>query len=186
MLSLAGLRTPATRERAPFAGEALLFYAGLFAARHRGAAGLEDLLKGYFGESVEIVQFVGRWLSLGPGDRSRLGAQGVNNQLRVNISVGSRVWDEQGKFRVRVGPLTFERYAEFQPGQPAFQALVKMTRLYIGPEYEFDVQLVLRAQDVPVCRLGAAPAGARLRRTSWLMSRPASHDVDNIIFPSGV
>ncbi len=186
VFSLAGLRLPATREPAPFAGEALLFYAGLFASRHRHAAGLDDLLKGYFGEPVEVIQFVGRWLSLGPGDRSRLGARGVNNQVRVNLTLGSRVWDERGKFRVRVGPLTYERYTEFLPGRPAFRALVKMARLYIGPEYEFDVQLVLRAGDVPLCRLGAAPAGAQLRRTSWLTCRQASDDFDNMIFPSGV
>jgi len=186
VFSLAGLRLPATRERAAFAGEALLFYAGLFASRHRHAAGLEDLLQGYFGEPVEVLQFVGRWLSLELGDRSRLGARGANNQVHVNLSLGSRVWDERGKFRVRVGPLTFERYTELLPGRPAFQALVKMARLYIGREYEFDVQLVLRAQDVPLCRLGAAPARPQLRRTSWLMSRPANHDVDNMVFPSGV
>jgi len=186
VFSLAGLRLPATHQRAPFAGEPLLFYAGLFASRHRHAAGLEDLLKGYFGEPVEVLPFVGRWLSLGSGDRSRLGARGVNNQVRVNLSLGSRVWDEQGKFRVRIGPLTFERYTEFQPGRPAFEALVKLARLYIGPEYEFDVQLVLRAEDVPLCRLGAAAAGAQLRRTSWLMSRPPNQNVDNMIFPSGV
>jgi type VI secretion system protein ImpH len=129
---------------------------------------------------------VGRWLSLGLGDRSRLGAGGANSQLRVNLTLGSRIWDEQGKFRLRVGPLSYQRYTEFLPGRPAFQALVKVARLYIGPEYEFDVQLVLKAADVPPCRLGAAPTAASLRRTSWLLNRPANQDVDNMIFPTGV
>jgi type VI secretion system protein ImpH len=186
VFSLAGLHVPTTRGEATLAGDALLFYAGLFASRHRHASGLEDLLKGYFGERVEVIQFVGRWLALAPGDRSRIGARGVNNQVRRNLIVGSRVWDEQGKFRVRVGPLTYERYTEFLPGRPAFRSLVKVARLYIGPEYAFDVQLVLRKEDVPLCRLGADAARPQLRRTSWLMSRPASHDVDNMIFPSGV
>jgi type VI secretion system protein ImpH len=171
---------PATIDRTP-----LLYYAGLFASRVRHASGLEDLLRGYLGERVEVIQFVGRWLSLGPGGRSRLGARGANNQLRVNLSVGSRVWDEQGKFRLRVGPLTYQRYTEFLPGRPAFLALVKLARLYTGPEYEFDVQLVLKAADVPRCRLGAAPACAALRRTTWLTSRPATDDVDNMVFRSG-
>ena len=94
--------------------------------------------------------------------------------------------DERGKFRLRVGPLTFDRYTEFLPGRPAFGALVKMTRLYIGREYEFDVQLVLRAPDVPRCRFGAGPSRPQLRRTSWLTSRPPKQPVDNMIFPSGV
>jgi type VI secretion system protein ImpH len=186
VFSLAGLRLPASVEPAPFTGEALLFYAGLFASRHRYAAGLEELLKGRFGESVEVIQFVGRWLSVGEGDRSRLSSRGQNNQLHVNLSLGSRVWDERGKFRLRVGPLTFERYAELLPGRPTFTALVKLARLYIGAEYEFDVQLVIRAQDVPRSCLGKAPAGAQLRRTLWLTCRQPAVDVDNMIFPSGV
>jgi type VI secretion system protein ImpH len=185
VVSLAGLRLPVSREPDHLAGESLLYYAGLFASRHRHAAGLKDLLEGYFGEPVEVIQFVGRWLSLGPGDRSRLGARGVHNQMGVNLTVGSRVWDEQGKFRVRIGPLTYQRFTEFLPGEPAFRALVKMTRLYIGPEYEFDVQLVIRADDVPRCRLGAGPARPQLRRSSWLRGRAAERDVDNVIFPSG-
>jgi len=184
--SLAGLRLPATRERAPLAADAFLFYAGLFASHRRHAAGLEDLLKGYLGAPIEVLQFVGRWLSLGPGDRSRLGASGANNQLRVNLTLGSRIWDEQGKLRLRVGPLTYHRYTEFLPGRPAFQALVKAARRYIGPEYEFDVQLILRAQDVPRCHLGSAAARPQLRRTSWLMSGRAAQDADSMIFPSGV
>jgi type VI secretion system protein ImpH len=52
VFSLAGLRPPATRERAQAAGDALLFYAGLFASRRRHAAGLKDLLEGYFGEPI--------------------------------------------------------------------------------------------------------------------------------------
>ncbi len=186
VFSLAGLRLPATHEAALVAGESLLYYAGLFASRRRHAAGLEDLLKGYFGQPVEVIQFVGRWLSLGPGDRSRLSARGMNNQLHVNLTLGSRVRDEQGKFRLRVGPLSYTRYTEFLPGRPAFQALVKIARLYIGPEYEFDVQLVLRAEDVPRCRPGATRGGAQLRRTTWLTSREATEDIDNMIFPSGV
>ncbi len=186
VFSLAGLRMPAHDERGQSTGEALLFYAGLLASRRRHAAGLEDLLNGYFGEPVAVLQFMGRWLALGPGDQSRLGARGVNNRLGVNLSLGSRVWDERGKFRLRVGPLSLARYAEFLPGRPAFRALVKVARLYIGPEYEFDVQIVLRAQEVPLCRLGSGGAKAQLRRTSWLLGKPASADADNMIFPSGV
>jgi type VI secretion system protein ImpH len=185
VVSLAGLALPTRRAGRAVAGESLRYYAGLFAHRRRHAAGLEELLCGYFGAPVAVIQFVGRWLSLGAGGRSRLGARGMNNQLRVNLSVGSRVWDEQGKFRLRVGPLSYDRYVQFLPGRPAFRALVEIAGFYAGPEYEFDVQLVLKADDVPRCRLGAAPACAQLRRTSWLMGREATDDADNVVFPSG-
>jgi type VI secretion system protein ImpH len=148
--------------------------------------GLEDLIKGYLNVPIAVIQFMGRRLSLGPADLSRLDARGANNPFLVNFTLGSRVSDEQGKFRLRVGPLSYQRYTEFLPGRPAFQALVKVARLYIGPEYEFDVQLVLKAAGVPPCRLGAAPTAASLRLTSWLLNQPANQDVDNMIFPTGV
>jgi type VI secretion system protein ImpH len=64
--------------------------------------------------------------------------------------------------------------------------MVEVARSYAGPEYAFDVQLVLKAEEVPRCRLGSDPAGARLRRTSWLTSRPATEDADNITFPAEI
>ena len=170
----------------PRRGRGMLLYAGLFASRHRHAAGLEEVVKGYFDEPVEVVQFVGRWLSLGSGDRSRLGARGVNNQLRVNLSRRQPGLDERGKFRLRVGPMTYERYPEFLPGRPAFQALVKMARLTSGPNMNSTSSSSFRPVTSPLAASGPPQPHLQVRRTSWLMSRQAKHDVDNMIFPSGV
>ena len=58
-----------------------------------------------------------------------------------------------------------------------------MTRLDVDAELDFDVQLVLQADEVPACRLSAAPgAGARLGRYAWLTSRPRVADADNAVF----
>jgi len=58
-----------------------------------------------------------------------------------------------------------------------------MTRLYVGPEFEFDVQPVLKAAEVPWCQLSADPAsGPRLGWNTWIRSREFDHDADDAVF----
>jgi type VI secretion system protein ImpH len=96
-----------------------------------------------------VEQFRGEWLSLPPEARTPLG-RGV--WLGVNCVVGQRVWDVQGQFRVRIGPLAYKQFLSLLPATPGLRALGQMTRAYVGPELDFDVHLVLRARGacVPV------------------------------------
>jgi type VI secretion system protein ImpH len=57
-------------------------------------------------------------------------------------------------------------------------------RFYVGPELDFDVQLVLVASDVPPLQLlaeGGGP-GPRLGWNTWLVSTPLDHDADEAAF----
>ncbi|HEX8203889.1 MAG TPA: type VI secretion system baseplate subunit TssG, partial [Isosphaeraceae bacterium] len=165
LFHLIGLGTRPLRGRHTFADAGLLAYAGLFAQRHRPAVVLEALLRGYFGLTIEVHQFVGQWLRLDPGDRSTIGASGAHNALGRGALLGERVWDEQGKFRLRVGPLSFAQFQEHQPDRPLFRALAEMARLFVDAEFAFDVQLVLKAAEVPSSRLSSGPdGGTRLGR----------------------
>jgi type VI secretion system protein ImpH len=186
LFSLIGLGIPPLRGRHDFPDEVLLSYAGLLARRHRPAGVLEDLLRDAFGLPIAVHQFVGQWLGLEPGDRSRLGAAGPHNALGVSLILGRRVWDEQGKFRLRVGPLGFAQFRALLPEAPAFRRLTQMTRLFVDGGLDFDVQLVLRADEVPPCRLTSVPgAGPRLGRYAWLDSGDRAADADEAVFAPG-
>ena len=74
---------------------------------------------------------------------------GRNNQLGVNLVVGERIWDVQSKFRLRIGPLTWQQFRSLMPNGPALRPLCQMTRLYVGPTLDFDVQPVLKPEEVP-------------------------------------
>jgi type VI secretion system protein ImpH len=183
VFALIGLGLKTLRGRHDFSDAALLTYAGFFARRHRPAVVLEDLLRDHFGIAVEVVQFSGQWLKLDPGDRSAAGRTGRHNRLGVDVVIGSRVWDEQGKVRLRLGPLGFEAFRDYLPDGPSFRPLVQMARLFLDAEFDVDVQLVLKTDEVPACRLSSRPgAGARLGRFAWLRSRPLPHDVDDAVF----
>jgi type VI secretion system protein ImpH len=183
LLALMGLGTAGLGERHVFPDAALLLHAGSFAQRRRPAIMLERLLRQHFGLEVEVRQFTGRWLALDPADRSALGPDGPHNGLGTGLTLGARIWDEQGKFRLRLGPLTYQQFLRFLPDGPEFVALCQMTRLFVDGGLDFDVQLVLKADEVPGCRLARGPAaGPRLGRYAWVKSRPATEDAEDAVF----
>ena len=73
----------------------------------------EAILGDYFGVKVKLEQFYGQWLKLEDESLTRLGA--ANNRIGVNMIAGARVWDNQSKFRLKFGPLTFNEFAAFLP-----------------------------------------------------------------------
>jgi type VI secretion system protein ImpH len=183
LYDLVGLGVPALRRRSCLPDRVLLFYAGLFAQRHRSAGGLENLLRAYFQLPISVLPLQGQWIKLAPDDRTSLG--GKHNELGSGMVLGRRVWDVQGKIRLKLGPLTFQQYLEFQPDQPAFRALSQLTRLYVNLEFDIDIQLVLKAQEIPRFGLPAdRMRRPRLGRTVWLTKRELQRDAEEGIFPA--
>jgi type VI secretion system protein ImpH len=168
---------------------ATLYYSGFFAQRPRCAISLEALLRDYFKLPVKVVQFLGQWLQLEPSNQSVFGEERQNNQLGVCVVAGERVWDVQGKFRIRIGPLSYAQFAEFIPDRSASAQgkslflLTHLTRLYVGSELAFDVQAILRAADVPVCQLTEnTPTSPRLGWNTWVFSLAFPHDAEDACF----
>lgn len=167
----------------------VLRFAGLLAQGRRNAWGLRAILEGYFGLAVAVEQFRGQWLALEPECLTRLGT--ANATLGSDAVAGDRVWDVQGKFRLRVGPLGYAAFLDYlpdpaaDPARKSFFLLCQLARLYAGPELDFDVQLTLRAADVPACRLTSDPAaGPRLGWNCWLLTGPAARAADDAVFES--
>ncbi len=165
----------------------LLYYGGLLAQRPRTAVGLEAILRDYFQLPVEVRQFQGHWLVLDETNQSRLGESG--GALGVNLVAGERVWDVQSKIRIRLGPLRYVQFQEFLPDRSAtserkaFFMLVHLVRLYVGVELDFDVQLVLRAEEIPPCQLAEGPGGGpHLGWNTWMCSQTPAHDSQDAVF----
>jgi type VI secretion system protein ImpH len=187
LFDLMGMGTKGLQGRLGVEDETLLFYAGLMAQHPRSASALEGLLAAYFEVPVRTVQFAGQWLPLPEEDRSRLGVGEANSALGVNTVLGTRVWDQQAKFVLQVGPLTYAEFCDLLPSGTAFTRLVQLTRFFVGQEFEFDVRLVLRAADVRQCRLGETGSDApRLGWSTWLKTREFPQDVDDAVLTGGL
>jgi type VI secretion system protein ImpH len=183
---LVGLGSEGLRGRLDVADEAFLYYAGHFAHEPRSALALEALLNDYFEMPITVQQLHGQWLVLEPSDQSRMPGPscplGRNNLLGLDLVVGERIWDLQTKFRLRVGPLTFVQFRRLMPSGDGLRPLCQMTRFYVGPEFDFDVQAVLLPAEVPWCQLSAASDGAYLGWNTWVRSQPFTHEVDDAVF----
>lgn len=165
----------------------LVYYAGLLSRQARSAYGLEAMLSDYFELPIRVEQFTGQWLGLEPAAQTRLGALDGHSTLGTGTLLGARVWDVQGRVRVRVGPLSYEQFSEFLPDRSpqgrhqSFFLLMHLVRFYLGPEFDADVQLVLAPGQVPACNLTGAGLGARLGWNTWLTTAPPPRVVDDVI-----
>ena len=68
--------------------------------------------------------------------------------------IGEEVWDQQARFRIRVGPVGLERFQEFLPDRPAMAELVELTRYIAGRPSAFDVQVISAGRRGARCRSG--------------------------------
>jgi type VI secretion system protein ImpH len=187
LFDLLGMGTKGLRGRLAMDDKVLLFYAGLLAQHPRSASALAGLLQDYFEVPVAVTQFIGQWLRLSKENRSCLGGDAANNALGVSAVAGERVWDQQAKFKLRVGPLTFPEFCQFLPGESGFRVLVQLSRFFAGMACDFDMQLILKAAEVPWCRLGGTgePA-ARLGWSAWLKTKEFTRDAKDAIFASSL
>ena len=171
--------------------ERVLRYAAHYARQPRCTESLERLLTDAFGVAARIEPFVGRWLDLEPADQtalaSRASPEGVNARLGAGAVAGRRVWDVASTFEVVIGPVSGDAFFDRLPGTPTLAAIGDLVRLYVGPEYEARVRLVLAAAEVPACRLGGSSdgrcaGGGRLGWTTWLSADGGTVDRDDAVF----
>jgi type VI secretion system protein ImpH len=180
LLSIVGLSTEGLRGRLPISDEAMLYYAGLFALPSRPAAALEQLIGDYFDVPCEVEQFVGAWYPLSQAAQTALGEE--EGALGLGAVAGDEVWDQQGRVRVRIGPLTRRAYDEFLPGGQSYDALRALTRFYGNDQFDFEIQLVLARDEAPPFRLDGDAEPLPLGWCTWLRTVPLDRDPDDALF----
>jgi type VI secretion system protein ImpH len=177
---LIGQGTEGLRGRLAFEDLALLRYSGLLNQRPHSAIGLEGIARDYFEVPAGVIQFTGSRIRLGADNHSMLGNQ--NTELGVNAILGEKVWDRQSRFRIRLGPLSLEAFRAFLPVSDSYLPLVQIVRMYAGMERDFDVQLILKAPEVPACQLQSeGEKGAYLGWSSWLKTEAFRRDPEDTV-----
>lgn len=167
-----GIGTPQLDRSLGISPLRLFRYVGLLSQRPRSAAGLVGQLADFFeGIDFDIEPCVGRWIWIQPNDRNSLGVEKC--MLGENFLLGERIFDRSGKFRVRVGPVGFDDYAQFLPNGSAAADLAEIVRFYCEDPLEHDISVTLRGEEVPETPLGEPGLLGRLSWTTWLKSQPS-------------
>ncbi|HEY3848314.1 MAG TPA: type VI secretion system baseplate subunit TssG [Acetobacteraceae bacterium] len=179
--SLIGLGMDSLRNRDAMPDLTKLHFAGHLSNQTRHAEGLASILSDFFGAPVRIESFVGAWLSLQSGDRTKLAQAPQTGTLGKTALLGARVWSRQHKFRVVIGPLPLADYLRLLPGGASFHRLIPIVRNYAGDTLAWDVNVILRREDVPPTRLGCRVGGGGwLGWTTWLMPRGKPADAADL------
>jgi len=178
--SLFGIGMEGLQGRDAVADWAKLYYSGRLVSQTRNAEGLEEIIEDYFGIPTDVRSFVGRWLPLPSDSVCRLGESPRTGALGVTAIVGSRFWDCQMTFGIRLGPMSLLDYTRMLPSEESFRRLRCWVLNYVGQEFFWEVRLVLRASEVPETRLGQA---GRLGWTTWLRvdGRPFRRDAEDLV-----
>lgn len=183
LLDLIGLGTPGLPDRLQVLDDSLLYYSGLLAQRPHSASALEQLLSDYFEVPVEVEQFAGGWYPLDAGTQTQFGdGGGYSEQLGVGAVVGNEVWDQTARVRVKIGPLSLAQYQDFLPAGSAFGPLRELVRFFSNDEFDFEVRLILKREEVPSFELGAeGEQGPRLGWVTWAKTKEMTADVADTI-----
>lgn len=177
--ALIGIGMPTLRHRDSMPDLAKLRFAGRLSSQSRSAPGLAEMLRTVCEMPAQVEQFVGQWVDLPSELICRLGAP--NGRLGESISIGSSVWLVHHKFRIVLGPLGRLQFESALPGGSMLAVLTSIVRNYIGDELDWDVQLVLRKDEVPRLALGGT---TRLGWTTWLWSVPHEEDPRDVVLAS--
>jgi type VI secretion system protein ImpH len=157
---------------------ARLAASGILGRAVHGAEGLERILNDFFRVPVRVHQWQPHWMRLPEDAHSRIGLRNAPVALGQSAVIGARVWDCQTRFRVEIGPLTLEQYKRFLPGGESMRRLRDWVLNYIGYELSCEMHLVLKKEEVPAVKLGAAGA---LGWTSWLGPRRVDAPAGDLI-----
>jgi type VI secretion system protein ImpH len=155
-----------------------LHYSGRLAGMARNAEGLRAILQDFFQIPTRVETFVGEWIVLPDDSRCRLGTTPMTCTLGSTAIVGSRIWECQYKFRVILGPMGYRDFQRMLPGGDSLKRLKDWIRNYVGEELAWDLQLILRKDEVPPVSLGRS---GLLGWSTWTQCQPLPRDADNLI-----
>lgn len=174
LLDLVGLGLSPLQSRQLIRDQAILYYGGLFGLSTRSALAIESILSDYFDVPIEVEQFVGVWRSLAKEDQCCFDTGSPEGrQLGFGAVAGDEIWDRQSCARIRIGPLDAERYRDFLPEGTSFAPLKALVQFYSGNDIEYEVQLILKREQVPACELGHELGDMQLGWFTWMKSSPS-------------
>jgi len=95
---------------------------------------------------------------------------GSNLRLGQNAITGTKVRDRTSKFRISLGPLEYDIYNTFLPGESNHQRLQSILSSYLNEPLICELEISCRQADLSPARLGGVPDGCLGRTIKLGMS----------------
>ena len=149
LLHLLGLGTFSnkTNEKIGFSTESLFFFSGLL-SRLPTKETIITILEDYLGLKVRVETFIEQQVHLSDEDMTCLGTQ--NLKLGLETTCGNCTWENQSKFRIHLDELNYENFNRLLPTNKIIHKIFSLVRYIVGIEYEFDIRLYLKQDDIPL------------------------------------
>ncbi|MGK5014656.1 type VI secretion system baseplate subunit TssG [Janthinobacterium sp. 75] len=166
LLALAGVRRtalPSSAEPEAVTQDVAAWYAGQLRCRPVSAQAIGPVLAEYCGVPVVLQQFVGGWDYLGKNRRSLLSS--ANFTLARGATVGLRLWRQDMRVCLHIGPLDPAGLQRFLPRSAGAAALAKMLALFGVPDLQYEVRLILSPPCITPLLLSSQPS--ERRRLGW-------------------
>jgi type VI secretion system protein ImpH len=163
-------------EKHPIPPEVIAYYAALIRQRGTSAPAIAQVLSDYFNVSISVEQFGGAMEPLSAAEQTRLGL--VNCRLSGGAMLGERYAHAGGRVRLMMGPLGKRDFERFLPGDDGAVALNSMLTLFASAPVQFEVRLLLRAEEISGISLlrPGQPGAARLGCDAFLITQPQQSD----------
>jgi type VI secretion system protein ImpH len=146
----------------------LLAMAPLLSQRTRSARTLHIALERLLPNvGIHVESFVERFVMISPEQRVKLALE--NTTLCENFTIGRRVYDRSGRFRVCVGPVDYQDFEELMPGGPHYPTIRKVIEQFSRGILEAELEVTLKEEESPRFQLGNR-RGALLGTTTQLLT----------------
>ncbi|PDT06545.1 type VI secretion system baseplate subunit TssG [Rhizobium sp. M1] len=175
--ALAGFGMTSLRARDAMPDLAKLHFTGRLASHTRNAEGLAAILASFVEAPVDIREFVPKWVDLPRISLCLLGRDPATGTLNSNAIAGARVRVWHHRFRLIVGPLSLAHYESLLPAAPGLKSIAEIICNYLGDELDWEINLVLRQEQVPEVQLGRC---GRLGWSSWMGKRKTRQHADDL------
>lgn len=183
LMALGGLGHTSRRDRLDFSAqgvhdESLAYYTAALRQRPMSGVYLQSVLNEHFGVPIALQQFVGKWYALPKENQTMLGQ--ANAILGTTALSGCRVWQRDLRIALQIGPLRKKAFESFLPQQPAAIALEQMLKILAGVTLEFEIQLIMHADDIEGCSLTPQRISGRLGLDTFIATQKPKHNRSDV------
>lgn len=152
------------------------YYSGYLAKFAQGRGSLVSILFDYFNVPVKLEELFGKWKNIDKNYLCQMGRDPETSSLGEGMVMGEKYWDCKKKFRIKLGPMPYDKYVQFLPGRDGFRHLVEWVKKFNRSNFEWDLQLVLSKEEVRPCG-----EGSLLGYTGWMLSEENQADREDLI-----